>query len=97
MLGLDHDLVRKVAEGSAYKENRSKYQNLDSLRKEVTRRKKYYHKYATPYRLKKIEVLWLEGKGRGKIIKETGYSYDLVKKTISELIKKYGRLKVGRK
>lgn len=97
MLFLGEDLVRDIAEGKYRPEIRKEFDKLPELRREVTRRKKYFHKYITPYKFKKIESLWLSGKGRDKIIKETGYSQTLVKKVISSLVEKHNKSRADAK
>ena len=97
MLLLDSSTVRSIAEGKKYKETRKGYPRLKELKKEIRRRNSYYHDLVSLYKIKKIEKLWLSGKGRAKIIEETGYGYDLVKKVISKLVIKHGRKRADAK
>lgn len=97
MLMIDELTVKKIAEGVINKEDRSSYIKIDLLRKETRRRKSYYHSYVTPYKIKKVEKLWLKGNGREKIISKTGYGQSLVQKIIAKLVDKHGRKRADAK
>lgn len=83
--------IKKLIESRKYAQERNSFEKIKELRKEKHRRKFRSIKNPSPFKKKRVEHLWLSGKGRQKIVDETGYSHRFVENMIREFIVKHGK------
>lgn len=88
---IKEDDVKKLLESRKYASARNSFDKLNDLKKEMRRRKSRSIQNPSPFKKKRVEKIWLSGKGKLKIMAETGYSRRFVESVIKDLVIKHGR------